>query len=181
MPTVKPAAEFQSLPLDFIVTAPLTAVVKAQRAAAEATRNFIEGMIEDGKPITVDFELAYTDEDGSTKKSQINAPLLSIVPVPHLRIDKLTIDFTYEISQTITTSDVSDKSLSLEASTGAALSPWVKSTIKGSVSNKKSKESTSNRSGELDIHVQASESPIPEGLERILSLLARSVDIGESS
>jgi hypothetical protein len=175
--TTQPAAEFQALPLDTIVSAPLTAAVKAQRAAAEATKQFIESMIKDDEPVMVDFKIDHTDDEGNTTTS-VKAPLLSLVPVPHLRIDKLTIDFVYEVSQTRMSEEARSKSLDLDVSAGPPL-PWLKASLKGSISSESRSKSTMNRSGELRIHVSASESPIPEGLSRILSLLARSVPIGK--
>src|SRR3569833_3314751 len=84
-------AEFQALPLDFIMAAPLTAAVKAQAAAAEAARGFIEAMLDDnGAPKPAQFQMAVKQNDGASKDVQIIAPLLSLVPVPHLRIDSLT-------------------------------------------------------------------------------------------
>jgi hypothetical protein len=51
---IQPAVEFQALPLEMIIAAPLTAAVKAQRAAAEATLDFIRGQLQgqDGHPKT---------------------------------------------------------------------------------------------------------------------------------
>lgn len=188
-PTTTPAAEFQALPLDTIVATPLTAAVKAQRATAEATRQFIEGLLNEESgdgggaktPLTVDFDIDYTDAEGESATRSVKAPLLSMVPVPHLRIDNLTINFVYEISETYMSEEAQSKSLDLEASTGRLLSPWVKASLKGSVSSESRSKSTMNRSGELRIHVEASESPIPEGLGRILSLLSRSIPIGDDN
>ncbi len=168
------AAEFQALPLEYLISAPLIAAVKAQKAAADATKGFVESMIENGKPITVDFE-AEQRSGAVTRKAKVNAPLLAITPVPHLRIDSLTVHFTFEISQTFLSSSATEKGIELSASTGGALSPWVKASFKGSASSKSSKESTTNRSGQLEITVNASEAPMPEGLSRVLSLLARSI------
>jgi hypothetical protein len=47
--------------------------------------------------------------------------------------------------------------------------------LKGSVTSRSSTESTTNRSGHLEITLHASEAPMPEGLARILSLLAHAV------
>ncbi|MFY9270952.1 MAG: DUF2589 domain-containing protein [Candidatus Manganitrophaceae bacterium] len=177
---IQPAAEFQALPLEFIVASPLTAVVKAQAVAAEATRGFIMQMMKDKKPITVDFDVEYQSNEtgkgkGQTKTMSIRAPLLSIVPVPHLKIDALTVHFRYEISQISKSNEVSEKGVEMGAQTGALLSPWASATLKGSVSSKSSEESTTNRSGLLEITVHASEAPVPEGLAKILSLLANSI------
>ena len=59
-------AELQALPLDFIMAAPLTAAVKAQAAAAEATRGYIESMMDDkGVPRNVQLQVAVKQSDGS--------------------------------------------------------------------------------------------------------------------
>ena len=54
-----PAAEFQALPLAFIVAAPLKAAVDAQTVAAQTTRNFINSLMTGDekakKPISVEF------------------------------------------------------------------------------------------------------------------------------
>ncbi|MCG3165565.1 MAG: hypothetical protein POELPBGB_01333 [Bacteroidia bacterium] len=173
---IVPAAEFQALPLEFIISAPLVATVKAQKVAAESTRDFINSFIKDGKPVTVDFSAKVTDTNGA-KDVSISAPLLAIVPIPHLRIDSLSVNFKYEITQTVKDSKATDKGVDLSVSTGAALSPWVSATLKGSVSSKSSEESVMNRSGVLDITVHASEAPMPEGLQKILGILANAIEV----
>src|SRR3569832_875184 len=91
-------AELQALPLDFIMAAPLIAAVKAQAAAAEAVRGYIESMTDDkGVPKNVQLQVAIKQSDGSCKDVQISAPLISLVPVPHLRIDALTVHFKFVV------------------------------------------------------------------------------------
>ena len=173
-------AEFQALPLDYLISTPLVAAVKAQRVAAESTRQFIESMIVDGKPMTVDFSVDQQSNDGSKNSITVAAPLLALVPVPHLRIDSLTTRFTFEISQTFRDSSSTDKSIDTSVSSGKALSPWVSASVKGSISSKASRESNTNRSGQLDITVQASEADIPEGLARVLSLMTSAIQTPDS-
>jgi len=171
-------AELQALPLDFIMAAPLIAAVKAQAAAAEAVRGYIESMTDDkGVPKNVQLQVAIKQSDGSCKDVQISAPLISLVPVPHLRIDALTVHFKYEVTQTLRSSRAVDSELGMELGTGKLLTPWVNATLKGSVSSKSSDESATNRSGQLEITLHASEAPMPEGLARLLGLLAKSMDI----
>lgn len=184
---LQPAAEFQALPLEFIVATPLVAAVKAQSAAAEATKGFILALMDSNKkPLTVEFDVEASETvvppGGGTPVStprhvNIKAPLLSIVPVPHLRIDSLTTHFKYEITQTVKATQAKDFSVELSAQSGAALSAFVSATLKGSVSSKSSEESLMNRSGVLEITVHASEAPMPEGLAKILGLLANSVQV----
>jgi hypothetical protein len=203
---IVPAAEFQALPLDFIISAPLTAAVKAQAVAAAATRDFISAFLtgggaepgasgaatpstgaatapsagaggaQPGVPETVEFSLSYTTE-GKSQTTRVSAPLLSMIPVPHLRVDSLTVHFTYEITQTVRDTSQTDRAVSLEAGTSGLLSHWVKASLKGNVSSRSATESTMNRSGHMEITLHASEAPMPEGLSRLLSLLSSSVPV----
>lgn len=168
-------AEFQALPLEYLVSAPLIAAVKAQRLAAESTREFVESMIENKKPITVNFDIEQKSADGGSNSISVAAPLLALVPVPHLRIDSLTTHFTFEISQTFRDASETNKSVETSASSGKMLSPWVSASVKGAISSKSARESNTNRSGQLDITVQASEADIPEGLARVLSLMTNAI------
>lgn len=170
-------AEFQALPLDFLISSPLVAAVNAQRVAAESTKSFIESMIDPNtkKPQTVEFSLDQVSNDGSSNSLTVNAPLLALVPVPHLRIDSLNIHFTFEISQTHRDAKATESSVSATVSSGKALSPWVSASVKGTASSKGSRESTLNRSGQLDVTVHASESEMPEGLARVLSLMTSAI------
>lgn len=171
-------AEFQALPLEFIMAAPLIATVKAQSAVAEAARGFIESMLDDqGAPKSVQFQTTVKQSDGGDKSVTIAAPLLALVPVPQLRIDELTVHFKYEITQILRSSRATDAEVGIQMGVGKTLTPWVEATLKGAVTSKSAQESTVNRSGQLEITLHASEAPMPEGLARLLNLLAKSIDI----
>lgn len=167
---ILPAVEFQSLPLEFIIASPLAGAVKAQALAAATTRDFIEGF----KGQVVELE-ASTQNSGDERKVTVKAPLLALVPVPHLRIDSLTVSFKYEISQISVDREEHQRELKGEAGTTGILANFVKASLKGSVTSKSASESTVNRAGTLEITVHASEAPIPDGLSRVLSLLAHAV------
>lgn len=182
-----PAAEFQALPLGYIVAEPLKAAIMAQAIAAETTQKFINGLLTDegGKkvPITVEFDSTLNVGSGDTstvKKVSVSAPLLAMVPIPHLRIDSLTTHFKYEISSIAKSSEDNSKGVNVNIETGAGLSLWAKGSITGSVSSKSSSESVMNRSGVLEITVNASESPMPEGLAKILGILSNSITVQEA-
>jgi hypothetical protein len=168
-------AEFQALPLEFLISAPLSGAVKAQALAAKNTLDFIEAFKKDTAQFT-----ATTGSNGTTRTVNVNVPLLAMVPVPHLRIDSLTVNFKYEISQIVAEKKSFDGSADASLDTTGFLANFLKASIKGSVASRSSTESTLNRSGSLDITMHASEAPIPEGLARILSLLAHVVPAAES-
>lgn len=182
-PTTLPAAEFQSLPLEYIISAPLKGAIEAQAIAASATRAFIQSMLNVDKdgvqtPITVDFKIAKSTSSVSGVSSTemvVKAPLLSMVPVPHLRIDAITTCFKYEINEIYKSEKSTEASGSGTVGTTGILSKFVNVSLSGTVSSKSADESTMNRSGSLEITVHASEAPIPEGLARILNLLSRAI------
>lgn len=167
-----PAAEFQALPLENIIAAPLLGVIKAQAAAATGTQAYINSLLKDGKPITIDLKL-HVSQNGTTKEVAINAPILSLVPVPHIRIDSFTTHFKYEISQLTKSTDEFGYVVDINAD--LTKNPIFNFSIKGMVSSRSADESVMNRSGMLEITVHASESPIPEGLARLLSALAKAL------
>lgn len=167
-----PAAEFQAIPLENIIATPLLSAIKAQAAAASATHAYIQSFINEGKPLTVDLKLSIL-QNGNTKEVAIKAPLLSMITVPHIRIDSLTTHFKYEISQV--TKNIDEFNYGINIETEVTKNPILNFSLKGSVSNKSSEESTLNRSGFLEITIHASEAPIPEGLARLLSVLARAL------
>ena len=182
-----PASDFQALPLEMLVATPLVATVKAQAAAAMATLEFIRGLTNPvaaaggnpsdiRTPQTVVFDLQYQETEGQPPKTtdkhvRLDVPLLSIVPVPHLRIDSMTSHFKYEISQVVADKEAINKGGDL--SVGVTWLPFVQATLKGTLASQSSTESTTNRSGVLEITIHASEAPIPEGLARLLSLFAK--------
>ena len=170
--TTLPATEFQALPLEYIIAAPLLGVIKAQAAAAAATQAYIGSLIENGKPKTIDFELSSSTDTG-LKKSKISAPLLSMVPVPHIRIDSFTTHFKYEISEANKTTKEMGYGATLDAE--VTKNPFFNISLKGNVSSKSAEESVMNRSGMLEITIHASEAPIPEGLARLLSALSKAL------
>lgn len=182
-PTTLPAAEFQSLPLEYIIAAPLKGAIEAQAIAAASTRAFIQSMLNVDKdgvqtPITVDFKIARGTSDITGVKSTevvVKAPLLSMVPVPHLRIDSITTCFKYEINEIYKSEKSLETGATGTAGTTGPLAKFVNISLSGTVSSKSRDEATMNRSGSLEITIHASEAPIPEGLARILSLLSRAI------
>ena len=174
-PVIEPAAEFQKLPLEMIVATPLVAVAKAQAIAADTTITFIKNLIDkDGKPETIALSVE-KDEGGAKKSATVKVPLLTMVPVPHLLIDSFTLNFKYEVSQTFRNKAETSGSAGLDIKSGAALSPFVEATFHGNVARSSSSESTTNRGGTLDIMLRASQSPIPVGLERLLTMLSQAI------
>ena len=136
--------------------------------------------IEDVKNKKVEFTVAKTDENGSPvekKQVHIEAPLLSVLPVPNIRIDSMSINFRYEIKHTIRKEKETKGDIDLKAGAKGLLSSLLDVSLSGSVSSRSATESESNRSGTLEISLQASEAEMPEGLRKILNLLSNTITI----
>lgn len=108
-------AELQALPLEYMLSAPMTGAIKSQALAAQTTVDFIEkvGLEEDEvgnlKVRTVSFEYSrqVTDPNDpaaapSTETDKLTVPMLAIVPVPYIRIEDLNVDFEFRVRETIT-------------------------------------------------------------------------------
>jgi len=165
-PNTPVPSEFAKIPLEAIIGAPLDAVAKAQRAAADNTIGFIQALADKSQS----FQYSRIGEDGREQKVAIKVPTLALVPTPHIRIDSVTTHFKYEISESLVVKK--DTSATLEGSAGIKYLPIVDLSLKGSIQSSSADDSTTNRSGVLEITVHASEAPMPEGLAKVLSLLA---------
>lgn len=184
-----PAAEFRALPLDVIIAQPLVAAVNAQKQSAEATVGFINSMMTGSgtqadpyTPVTVDFTASLQNSNNQgTVLMDIKAPLLSIVPIPNLRIDSLSVSFKYEVSQSATVSNNKQVSGTADIKAGSKLLPIFSAELSGNLTSSSKQDSTTNRSGSLDIELHASEAPMPEGLAKILTLLSNAVTAQNST
>jgi hypothetical protein len=176
-----------SIPYGTLIGAPMTAAVEAQALAAQTSVDFIRtiGFDSDtddeqfGAVRQVAFTYSHRDvESGTDRTVTLNVPLLTIVPIPYLRIDDMTIDFTSKITEemlrTKKRDTTTDASASLSVNYKSFLSP-VKVGFKASVSVKHSSSSaTSNRyktEHTININVRAVQDDIPAGMSRVLDIL----------
>ncbi|MGJ5134646.1 DUF2589 domain-containing protein [Bradyrhizobium oligotrophicum] len=186
-----------SLPFRNLIGGPLVAAVEAQAMAAKSTMDFImevgfSGPTDDitdpakqpdiGNVRNVTFkysaDIAKADGTGTEKKDfSLTVPLLTIVPIPNLAIEEMTIDFMAKITESISY----DRSASQENAKNATLQAkggWgpVSSSFKGSLSSKHSSTASSsskyNTELTMNIRVRATQDDMPAGLMKILDILA---------
>lgn len=103
---------------------------------------------------------------------QIEVPILTILPIPFIRIEEATIDFNAKINSVETQSESS------ELAFGATLEVrqrWPSGSAKLNASFSYQKKTASGSSVErtysMNIHVRASQDEMPAGMEKLLSLL----------
>lgn len=187
-------AELRQIPFDHLIGAPMKAAVEAQALAAQSTVEFIQKvgfkstdfepsdlLFEDpsadadaGELRNVTFGYQKKDENGVDSNFELTVPLLSVVPIPYLRIDEMTIDFSAKLTDAIQRNTSSSFNLSSTVS-GKFSSFWspVKLEFRttATYNTKTSTAAASKREYRMDIHVRAVQDEMPSGLSKVLDIL----------
>ncbi|UAA37537.1 DUF2589 domain-containing protein [Paraneptunicella aestuarii] len=168
----------------------MNAAVEAQAMAAQTSIDFIRsiGFTSDsedeqfGDVRMVVFTYKSRNNEGELDEITLTVPILTIVPIPYLRIEDMTIDFTSKITEEMVRTTKRDTSVEAKAELSVGykqfLSP-VKVNFKASVSAKhSSSKATSNRyktEHTININVRAVQDDIPGGMGRILDLFETAI------
>lgn len=191
---MNPGQELSSIDFQSMIGGPLCAVVEAQAQSAMSTINFIKTVgfkpgdstgdpladSNTGDPINVEFK--YKKEmpkpDGTTeiKDATLTVPILTIVPIPYLRVEETTIDFIAKITATeYRNVDTSMKiDASLEAKAGFL---FASAKLKTSFSYQRNTREGNNvsRDYSLQVKVRAVQEEIPGGMAKVLNLLESAI------
>ncbi len=176
---------FATLPIDQLICAPILAVAQGQ---AELCRVYLDNLFAlaykkdnagkgSGEINSVKFTLnrMVLGENGETAPQQfeVEAPLLSLVPVPALTMEEATVRFTMEIKEVQTDTSKS----SSEASTDAGFSKWgFHANIKGKVTASSQNTRTSDQSAKYDIYARAVQQPPAEGMAKLTNIFASVIE-----
>lgn len=170
--------QFAGLDMKQLIGGPLSAAAESSTLLANSTADFINkvGFEPDGKLRTVAFgyQKRSVNEDGTTNLDEMNVavPMLAIVPIPNLQIDEVNILFDMEVKQ----SEKAESELDLSASASASLNLGLfKVSISGSVSAHQSQTRSSDNSAKYHVDVRATNHGVPEGLARVLDMMAANV------
>ena len=115
----------------------------------------------------------------------ITVPLLTVMPLPFIRIESVTLNFKAAISAVNeqATSQASSTAANADGKLALGFGPW-KVDVGGSISSKKDSTatSTSKYSVEhtMDISVHAVQEDMPAGLAKLLSLLTDSIAVARA-
>lgn len=168
----------QSIPFGTLIGGPMNAAVEAQAKAAIATVDFIRsvGFNDKSEVASVTFVVVK-----GQNKTTIEVPLLTIVPIPFLRIEDMTINFKANITQSEEANDTNTSSRSWGANASASAGwLWGKAKMSASYSSKKDSTSTKNSKYSVehtvDVNVHAVQDDIPGGLARILGILTKTIE-----
>lgn len=106
------------------------------------------------------------------QEMKISVPILTMLPIPFIKVDIVTIDFNAKITTTDTSTSSSDLSASGTVNAGyGGKRAYVN--FSGTVAYKRSTASGSSveRTYSMAIHVQASQDEMPAGMEKLLGIL----------
>ncbi len=169
------AEQFAGLDMKSLIGGPLTAAADASILLARSTADFINdvGFDANGKVRTAAFgyERRSANDDGTSnlEEMKVAVPMLAIVPIPNLQIDEVNVLFDMEVKR----SEKLEKSTDLGASlSGSAKFGPVKVSITGSVSSHSSNTRSSDNSAKYHVDVKATNHGMPEGLSRVLDMMA---------
>lgn len=170
--------QFSGLDMKNLIGAPLSAAADASVQLAHSTADFINtvGLDKNGKTRTAVFKFNQIgkNEDGSleNREMSVDVPLLAIVPIPNLQIDEVNILFDMEVKQSEQSESSSDYGGSFS---GTANFGIFKATISGSVSAHSSNTRSSDNSAKYHVDVSATNHGTPEGLARVLDMMAANI------
>lgn len=103
---------------------------------------------------------------------KISVPILTMLPIPFIKVDIITIDFNAKITSMETQSESSDLSVGVNLEVKQRW-PSGAAKLNVSVAYKKSTSSGSSveRTYSMAVHVQASQDEMPAGMEKLLGIL----------
>jgi len=187
-------AELNSLDFSVYIGGPLQAAIQAQNAASMSTVNFIKevgfepevgGVPGSIRYVTFKFkrqipnaafdpEAPVSTSNSPTElvETELDVPFLAMLPIQNLRIDELKIDFNAKLTSVETASASSEFAASAELGINYKVVNFKASaSYKQTSARGTSVEKTYN----LAVQVTAVSDELPEGLDRILTLLEDSI------
>lgn len=168
--------ELNSLDFSNYIGGPLQAAIEAQKEASMTTVNFIQEVgldPTDGSKVRyVDFVYDKQDAANGSSTVTLSVPFITMITIPNLRIDELTIDFNARLTS------VETSNLSTKLNLGASLSinyAFVKFKASASYQRSTNNSQKVQKSYNLAVHVRAVQDEMPAGLERVLDILENTI------
>ncbi len=170
--------QFVGLPMKDLIGGPLSAVADASINLADSTADFINRVGFDAKGnvrnVAFKYEKRSMNDDGTSNLDQmkVDVPMLAIVPIPNLQVDEVNILFDMEVKESEKTETNVDVGANLNVS---AKIGFVKISLTGNVSVHHGNVRSTDNSAKYHVDVRASNHGTPEGLARVLDIMAANV------
>lgn len=182
------AAElFAGLPIELLICGPILAAAKGQQALTDV---YIDGILnlayeekpEKGKPtpptriLEFKYQRPFVVQDNAPvyQDASIQAPLLSLVPVPAFTMDELTVDFEMEVKSSDLQTDKDHKEAGGEVNYHSMFGLSAK--ITGNISSDSTHTRQTDSSAKYKIHARAIQQPPSEGMAKLTSLFAQAME-----
>lgn len=137
-------------------------------------------LVDPGKPATTDDKGAIVAQARApviaSERVELEVPVLALVKIPSLSITTVDVTFDMEVKSSESSKESTDASASLDAEMKfgwGVFSGTVR--VHGSVATHKENTRSSDNSAKYHVEVHAQDNGMPEGLARVLDILAQSV------
>lgn len=176
------AKQFAGLPLGLLVCSPIIEVAKGQAELCRVYLDYVYRLAwKEGKPdgetnlVTFNLQRPVTDGAGNISKEriQVNAPLISLVPIPSFTMQEATVQFTMDVhNQAVDTTETSK-----EAEASAGFSYWgFNASFTGKVGCKSTQRRSTDQSASYDITAKAIQQPPAEGMAKLNTVFASVIE-----
>lgn len=154
-------------------------------ATEESVINVSEEGNDDVTPANLKLNVtnAPKNEPAQYQTMKIDVPILTMMPIPFIKIDYTDIEFNVKINSVSTTKSSDTSNTSVTSNTTAGYKSWwglkADTTLNASFSNQKSSSSSENvkKDYSLNIKVHAVQDDIPAGMSRILDILEDNISM----
>lgn len=173
---------FSGLPLGLLISQPIIEVAKGQSELCSVYLDYLFQLAYEKGDSTkavrsIKFRLnrpiISPEGDSSIQQVEVEAPLLSLVPVPSFTMDEATVRFTMEVKEQNT-----DKSKNtFEENTEAGFSKWgFHANISGKVTTESENTRSTDQSAKYEIYARATQQPPAEGMAKLTSIFASVIE-----
>jgi hypothetical protein len=180
--------QFRDLPMGMLLCEPVMQVARGQSALCDVYLENIKKLAyKDYDPskgddqqvtnvISFTYDKPIMDKVSGKVSShtfKVDAPLISLVPLPAFMMEELTVAFTMEVHITDTVTTESKESVQ----TSASFSFWeFSASIQGSVSSDTTHTRTTDNTAKYELHLRAAQQPPSEGMAKLTSLFAQAME-----
>ncbi len=173
--------EMVGLPLGVLIAQPMIEVAKSQAELCQVYLDtllkiaFVNGKDGEAKVITFQLNRPVMDSSGNTtlQPCEVQAPLLSLVPLPAFTMDEATVRFSMEVKS----QEVDKSTISSETQTDAGYSAWgFHAQISGKITTDREHTRSTDKSAKYEIYARAVQQPPVEGMAKLTSIFASVIE-----
>ena len=175
-------SQFACLPLGQLIAQPIIEVAKGQAALCNVYLSYLYKLAyEKGKVggktnvLTFNLNRPVVDKSGATKTQsvKVEAPLLSLVPVPAFVMQEATVNFSMELKDQTVSQNSSDQ----EVQSQFGFNYWgCEASITGKVAAHQENSRQSDSSAKYDIYARATQQEPSEGMAKLTSIFASVIE-----